>query len=73
MTKRNGPWDNFPYMYFPWLNRINPGYQKHAWKLMPEIGPSRMSHSHQSSCLNFLHVQFAFSAQGAEIGHNFPF
>ena len=40
---------------------------------MPEIGPSRMSHSHQSSCLNFLHVHFAFSAQGAEIGHDFPF
>ena len=25
MTKRNASWDNFPYMYLPWLNRINPG------------------------------------------------
>ena len=34
----------------------------HAWKLMPEIGPNRMSHSHQSSCLKFLRDHFAFSA-----------
>ena len=24
MTKRNASWDNFPYMYLPWFNRINP-------------------------------------------------
>ena len=28
MTERNGPWDNFQYMYFPWLCRINLGYRK---------------------------------------------
>ena len=45
----------------------------HAWKLMPEIGPNRMSHSHQSSCLKFLRDHFAFSAWGAEVGQDFPF
>ena len=45
----------------------------HAWKLMPEIGPNRMSHSYQSSCLKFARVHFAFSARGAEIGQDFPF
>ena len=46
---------------------------RHAWKLMPEIGPNRMSHSYQSSCLKFARVHFAFSARGAEIGQDFPF
>ena len=40
---------------------------------MPEIGPNQMSHSHQSPCLQFLRVHFAFSAREAEIGHDFPF
>ena len=40
---------------------------------MPEIGPNRMSHSYQSSCLKFARVHFAFSARGAEIGQDFPF
>ena len=52
---------------------IFPNTSQHAWKLMPEIGPNRMSHSYQSSCLKFARVHFAFSARGAEIGQDFPF